>query len=76
MSDAHHRGGRWRDETFLDDLRRGARDHPDKAAVAVHRVDGDRTRVLDYADSPGSPSVARPPSLSWGSSPVTSSRSS
>ncbi|MDN3358813.1 AMP-binding protein [Actinomadura sp. DC4] len=50
MSDAYRRRGWWRDETFLDDLRRGARDHPDKAAVAVHRGAGDSTRVLGYAE--------------------------
>ncbi|MGH3378163.1 MAG: AMP-binding protein [Actinoallomurus sp.] len=49
MSDAYYRRGWWRDETFLDDLRRGVREHPGKTAVAVHAVDGG-TRVLDYAE--------------------------
>jgi cyclohexanecarboxylate-CoA ligase len=50
MSDAYYRRGWWRNETFLDDLRRGVRDHPDRTAVAVHEAAGDSTRVLDYAE--------------------------
>lgn len=47
MSDVYRRNGWWRDETFLDDLWKA---DPGKAAVAVHREDGDQTRVLDYAE--------------------------
>jgi cyclohexanecarboxylate-CoA ligase len=50
MSEAYRHRGWWRDETFLDDLRRDVRDRPDKAAVVVHRAFDDSTRVLDYAE--------------------------
>ena len=41
--------GWWRDQTFLDDLRRDARECPDKTAVIAHRVQG-QIRVIDYAE--------------------------
>lgn len=50
MSEAYRRQGWWRDETFLDDLRRAVRDHPDKPAVITHREADGRTRALDYAE--------------------------
>ena len=50
MSDAYRRRGWWRDETFLDDLRRSAREHPERTAVAVRRSGDDSTRSLDYAE--------------------------
>jgi cyclohexanecarboxylate-CoA ligase len=46
----HRRRGWWRDVTFLDDLRRQARDRPHQAAVAGRRVAGSRTDTLDYAE--------------------------
>lgn len=49
MSDAYYHRGWWRHETFLDDLRRGVRDHPDKTAVIVTAADG-TTPTLDYAE--------------------------
>ncbi|OLT23247.1 hypothetical protein BJF79_02275 [Actinomadura sp. CNU-125] len=49
MSEEYRRRGWWRDETFLDDLRRHTREHPGKAAVVARRTGaGDRT--LDYAE--------------------------
>ncbi|MFK4228075.1 AMP-binding protein [Streptomyces sp. NPDC019890] len=42
--------GWWRDETFLDDLRRQARIRPRKLAVAGRRLDEARTDTLDYAE--------------------------
>ncbi|UFR01430.1 AMP-binding protein [Streptomyces sp. Go40/10] len=42
--------GWWRDETFLDDLRRQARTRPRKLAVAGRRLGEARTDTLDYAE--------------------------
>lgn len=42
------RQGWWRDQTFLDDLRRNATDTPDKPALISHR--GGATRIVDYAE--------------------------
>jgi cyclohexanecarboxylate-CoA ligase len=52
MSEQYRRLGWWRDETFLDDLRRHTRAHPDKTAVVTRRVTGDDAggRTLDYAE--------------------------
>ncbi|MFF4244666.1 AMP-binding protein [Streptomyces sp. NPDC001822] len=47
---AYRRHGWWRDETFLDDLRRQARLHPRRLAVAGRRVTESRTDTLDYAE--------------------------
>lgn len=46
----YRRRGWWRDETFLDDLRRQARERPRKLAVAARRVADSRTDTLDYAE--------------------------
>ncbi|WP_329209374.1 AMP-binding protein [Streptomyces sp. NBC_00683] len=46
----YRRRGWWRDETFLDDLRRQARLHPHRLAVAGRRVAESRTDTLDYAE--------------------------
>ncbi len=40
--------GYWRDETFLDDLRRYASETPDKAALIGHRADGER--IISYGE--------------------------
>ncbi|MGP4022483.1 AMP-binding protein [Actinomadura sp. 3N407] len=45
----YRRGGWWRNETFLDDLRRHTAAHPDKTAVVAHRAGGGTT-VLTYAE--------------------------
>lgn len=45
--------GWWRDETFLDDLRRGVRDNAAKAALVAYRDAGAQTRILDYAELAG-----------------------
>jgi cyclohexanecarboxylate-CoA ligase len=51
MSDEYRRRGWWRDETFLDDLRRHTRDHPGKTAVVARRVtDRGDARTFDYAE--------------------------
>ncbi|MFI7386348.1 AMP-binding protein [Streptomyces sp. NPDC049813] len=42
--------GWWRTETFLDDLRRQARERPRKLAVAARRLKESRTDTLDYAE--------------------------
>lgn len=44
-----HRGW-WREETFLDDLRRQARIRPRKLAIAGRRLTEARTDTLDYAE--------------------------
>lgn len=44
------RRGWWRDLTFLDDLRRQARERPRKIAIAGRRLGEARTDTLDYAD--------------------------
>ncbi|WP_030200869.1 AMP-binding protein [Streptomyces sp. NRRL S-87] len=46
----YRRRGWWRDETFLDDLRRQSRERPRKLAVAGRRLDEARTDTLDYAE--------------------------
>ncbi|GAA2273367.1 cyclohexanecarboxylate-CoA ligase [Kitasatospora cystarginea] len=46
----YRRRGWWRDETFLDDLRRQARLRPRKLAIAGRRLDEARTDTLDYAE--------------------------
>ncbi|MGV9268683.1 AMP-binding protein [Kitasatospora sp. NPDC003701] len=44
------RRGWWREETFLDDLRRQARLRPHKLAVAGRRIGEARTDTLDYSE--------------------------
>jgi cyclohexanecarboxylate-CoA ligase len=46
----YRRRGWWRDETFLDDLRKQARDRPRKLAIAGRRLDEAHTDTLDYAE--------------------------
>ncbi|MEW2075244.1 AMP-binding protein [Streptomyces sp. NPDC013433] len=46
----YRRRGWWRDETFLDDLHRQARERPRRLAVAGRRVAESRTDTLDYAE--------------------------
>ncbi|MDT0328662.1 AMP-binding protein [Nocardiopsis lambiniae] len=46
----YRRRGWWRDDTFLDDLRRQARKRPRKPAIVGRRGGEARTDVLDYAD--------------------------
>src|SRR4051812_15409075 len=40
MADEYRRSGWWRDQTFLDDLRRSAREHPHRIAVRARRAPG------------------------------------
>ncbi|MXG27298.1 AMP-binding protein [Streptomyces sp. YIM 132580] len=49
-AEAYRRRGWWRDETFLDDLHRRAREHPRRLAIAGRRVAESRTDTLDYAE--------------------------
>jgi cyclohexanecarboxylate-CoA ligase len=46
----YRRDGWWRDETFLDDLRRHAAQQPDKVAMIARRSADAPTRLLTYAD--------------------------
>ncbi|MBC7273137.1 MAG: AMP-binding protein [Dietzia sp.] len=46
----YRRRGWWRDETFLDDLYRHARERPHKLAIAGRRIGESRTDTLDYAE--------------------------
>lgn len=47
---AHYRAnGWWREQTFLDDLRRTARDLPDRTAVIAYRVQEKTSSQIDYA---------------------------
>ncbi|NUS16743.1 MAG: AMP-binding protein [Streptomyces sp.] len=46
----YRRRGWWRDETFLDDLRRQARKRPHKLAIAGRRLADSRTDTLDYEE--------------------------
>ena len=48
VRDPYREHGWWRDETFLDDLRRFARETPDRPALISHR-DGE-DRVVSYAE--------------------------
>jgi cyclohexanecarboxylate-CoA ligase len=50
---AHHayrEAGWWREQTFLDDLRRNAARQPGKAAVIGHSAASGRTDTVDYAE--------------------------
>lgn len=49
-SDAYREAGWWRDDTFLDDLRRNAAQRPGKAAVIGHRTATGQTETIDYAE--------------------------
>src|SRR5260370_20210902 len=42
--------GWWRDQTFLDDLRRHARDMPGRTAVIAYRVQEGSSSEIDYAE--------------------------
>ncbi|MET9956988.1 AMP-binding protein [Streptomyces sp. NPDC006339] len=46
----YYQRGWWREETFLDDLRRQARLRPHKLAVAARRIKEARTDTLDYIE--------------------------
>ncbi|WP_066953282.1 AMP-binding protein [Streptomyces lushanensis] len=46
----YRRRGWWRDETFLDDLGRQARERPHKLAIAGRRLHEARTDTLDYSE--------------------------
>ncbi|MBM9623586.1 AMP-binding protein [Streptomyces zhihengii] len=46
----YRRRGWWREETFLDDLFRQARERPHRLAVAARRVAESRTDTLDWAE--------------------------
>ncbi|MFI8370343.1 AMP-binding protein [Streptomyces sp. NPDC085466] len=46
----YYQRGWWREETFLDDLRRQARLRPHKLAVAARRIKEARTDTLDYTE--------------------------
>ncbi|MGW5605763.1 AMP-binding protein [Streptomyces sp. NPDC003753] len=46
----YRRRGWWREETFLDDLRRQARERPHRLAIAARRIAEARTDTLDYAE--------------------------
>ncbi len=47
---AYYGAGWWRDETFLDDLDRHARERPGKIAVVGHNPATGRTDKIDYAE--------------------------
>lgn len=47
---AYRANGWWRDQTFLDDLRRNARDLPSKTAVIAYRVQERTFSQIDYAE--------------------------
>nr|WP_261993744.1 AMP-binding protein [Streptomyces sp. t39] len=46
----YRRRGWWRDETFVDDLFRQARERPHRLAIAARRVAESRTDTLDWAE--------------------------
>jgi cyclohexanecarboxylate-CoA ligase len=46
----YYSAGWWRNETFLDDLDRHARQRPDKTAVVGHNLATGRTDTIDYAE--------------------------
>jgi cyclohexanecarboxylate-CoA ligase len=48
MRDTYREHGWWRDETFLDDLRKFAEESPDRVALIAHRDGGER--VISYAE--------------------------
>jgi cyclohexanecarboxylate-CoA ligase len=55
MAEEYRRRGWWRDDTFLDDLRRHARERPRRTAVITRRADAESSgaatvRCLDYAE--------------------------
>ncbi len=50
IASRYRRNGWWRDQTFLDDLRRYARDTPHSPALITSRDHGAQTLVVDYAE--------------------------
>jgi cyclohexanecarboxylate-CoA ligase len=51
LAEKYREEGLWRrDETLLDDLRRGAREHPDRRAIVVWHTDGRETEEVTYAE--------------------------
>lgn len=46
----YRRSGWWRDQTFLDDLRRNARDNPGKPVLTNYREPGEQPQVLTNAE--------------------------
>jgi cyclohexanecarboxylate-CoA ligase len=50
VRDQYRRDGWWRDETFLDDLRRYAAEQPDKAALITRRTPGADTETFSYGE--------------------------
>ncbi|TDC21823.1 AMP-binding protein [Kribbella albertanoniae] len=50
MTAEYRRRGWWRDDTFLDDLRKQARERPRKLAIAGRRLDEAHTDTLDYSE--------------------------
>ncbi|MFB6720477.1 AMP-binding protein [Kribbella sp. NPDC056345] len=50
MTAEYRRRGWWRDDTFLDDLRRQARERPRKLAIAGRRLEEAHTDTLDYSE--------------------------
>ncbi|ANZ40791.1 cyclohexanecarboxylate-CoA ligase [Lentzea guizhouensis] len=51
LAETYRARGWWRtDETLVDDLRRAAREHPDRRAVVVWHTDGRDTETLTYAE--------------------------
>jgi len=47
---AYREAGWWRDQTFLDDLRRNATQRPGKAAVIAYSAASGQTDTIDYAE--------------------------
>jgi cyclohexanecarboxylate-CoA ligase len=47
---AYREAGWWRDQTFVDDLRRNAAQQPGKTAVIGHSTATGRTDLVDYAE--------------------------
>ncbi|MFK4088341.1 AMP-binding protein [Kribbella sp. NPDC020789] len=50
MTAEYRRRGWWRDDTFLDDLRKQARERPRKLAIAGRRLAEAHTDTLDYSE--------------------------
>jgi cyclohexanecarboxylate-CoA ligase len=50
IGSVYRENGWWRDQTFLDDLKRNAGEQPGRAALITHQAATGETRVVDYAE--------------------------
>jgi cyclohexanecarboxylate-CoA ligase len=50
IASVYHENGWWREQAFVDDLRRNAREQPGKAALITHQAATGQTQIISYAE--------------------------